>query len=222
MCDGIRFYLFQEGWTKYNSDGSNEPVAFPNDDALVLDVEICVSEGQHPTLATAASPAHWYSWCSSELVSSREPDKDRPDLGNRKRPKRAKSTAPDVLAELGLTSRRRYATNVMIPVESRRDATSLPTSARPKLIVGHNVAFDRARIKEQYWVDVSMATPGRCMIVTHKNEVSSYYQKWLANAMGFSSSTKFKQRSAQLVPGHQVLNFSPNDKNFVFMVFASH
>lgn len=36
-----------------------ERVPFPGEDALVFDVEVCVAEGQLPTLGCAISKDHW-------------------------------------------------------------------------------------------------------------------------------------------------------------------
>lgn len=53
---------FRTGWTKYNSDGSFEAVEAPSESILFFDVEVCVLDGQLPTLAVALSPTNWYSW----------------------------------------------------------------------------------------------------------------------------------------------------------------
>jgi DNA polymerase gamma 1 len=53
------FVFFQKGWTKYEADGTWEQVPYPDGQGLVLDVEICCKEGEHPTLATAVSTTHW-------------------------------------------------------------------------------------------------------------------------------------------------------------------
>ncbi|CAG0897515.1 unnamed protein product [Darwinula stevensoni] len=62
-------WVFQEGWTKYHSDGVVERLKFPDDPVLSFDVEVCMKDGKVPTLATAVSPHAWYSWCSSRLIS---------------------------------------------------------------------------------------------------------------------------------------------------------
>lgn len=44
----------------------------------------------------------------------------------------------------------------MIPLESTKDDIGFNLSQRlkkPRLVIGHNVSFDRARIKEQYWIE---------------------------------------------------------------------
>ncbi len=62
----FRFFFFQkwefrEGWTRYTTDGSVTQVAFPEDRALVFDVEILVDTKYFPTMATAASPDAWWA-----------------------------------------------------------------------------------------------------------------------------------------------------------------
>ena len=50
----------QKGWTKYKRDGTCLKVPFPDDDALVFDIECLMNEGNFPTMATAMSPNHWW------------------------------------------------------------------------------------------------------------------------------------------------------------------
>lgn len=48
----------------------------------------------------------------------------------------------------------------MIPLESTSDDTGFNLSGKfkePKIIIGHNVSYDRARIKEQYWIENTAA-----------------------------------------------------------------
>ncbi len=52
-------WQYKAGWTKYLPDGSSHQVAFPDDQALVFDVEVLMKEGEYPTMATAASPSAW-------------------------------------------------------------------------------------------------------------------------------------------------------------------
>ena len=60
---------FTPGWTRYNQNGETSLVDFPEEDAYVFDVEVCVKEGHLPTLATAVSKNYWYSWCSNQLFT---------------------------------------------------------------------------------------------------------------------------------------------------------
>ncbi|XP_066523637.1 DNA polymerase subunit gamma-1 isoform X2 [Hoplias malabaricus] len=114
-------WVWEVGWTQYGLDGQHKKVDFPEENALVFDVEVCMAEGHCPTLAVAVSPTTWYSWCSKRLVEERYTWSSQLTLAD------------------------------LIPLETPAN------SSRPKggqwkerLIVGHNVSFDRAHIKEQY------------------------------------------------------------------------
>lgn len=52
-------WAWAEGWTRYGPEGEAEPVAIPEERALVFDVEVCLAEGTCPTLAVAISPSAW-------------------------------------------------------------------------------------------------------------------------------------------------------------------
>ena len=55
-----RKWIFRKGWTRYDpKTGTCEETACPEDEALVFDVEVLMSEGQFPTLAVATSPKAW-------------------------------------------------------------------------------------------------------------------------------------------------------------------
>ncbi|XP_043466348.1 DNA polymerase subunit gamma-1, mitochondrial [Leptopilina heterotoma] len=119
-------WILQEGWTKYTEFGS-EKVDYPPEDGLIFDVEVCVNEGQLPTLATAVSKNAWYGWVSKSLVEGSNVVKD------------------NYLSD-----------DYLIPLESTSEdyGTKLTNfQKRGKLIIGHNVSYDRARIKEQYWLN---------------------------------------------------------------------
>ncbi|KAJ9598238.1 hypothetical protein L9F63_011059 [Diploptera punctata] len=120
-----REWLYQPGWTKYSDGQSPQSIPFPDEDALVFDVEVCCSVGEMPTLATAASPNAWYAWISDSLIRG--------------------STG---------TMGRQYLTKDLIPLESGHLQRGVGHGiAKPRVVVGHNVAFDRTRIKEQYWLE---------------------------------------------------------------------
>uniref|UniRef100_A0A4W3I1Q2 DNA polymerase subunit gamma-1 n=1 Tax=Callorhinchus milii TaxID=7868 RepID=A0A4W3I1Q2_CALMI len=111
------------GWTQYGPNGEAKSVEFPDDRALVFDVEVCVSEGHCPTLAVAASPTGWYSWCSKRLIEQRYTWSKQLTLAD------------------------------LIPLETSANCSRLAKGEWPeRLVVGHNVSFDRARIKEQYLI----------------------------------------------------------------------
>ncbi|XP_069480412.1 DNA polymerase subunit gamma-1 [Ambystoma mexicanum] len=114
-------WAWEVGWTKYEADGGRTPVDFPDERALVFDVEICMSEGQCPTLAVAVSPNGWYSWCSNRLVEDRYSWSTQMTLAD------------------------------LIPLETPANANSpAKYNWTERLVVGHHVSFDRAHIKEQY------------------------------------------------------------------------
>lgn len=52
-------WAWKPGWTRYGPDGQAEPVDFPEERALVFDVEVCMADGHCPTLAVAVSPHAW-------------------------------------------------------------------------------------------------------------------------------------------------------------------
>lgn len=52
-------WAWAKGWTRYGPAGEAEPVAIPEERALVFDVEVCLAEGTCPTLAVAISPSAW-------------------------------------------------------------------------------------------------------------------------------------------------------------------
>ncbi|XP_064425972.1 DNA polymerase subunit gamma-1 isoform X5 [Mirounga angustirostris] len=119
-------WAWAEGWTRYGPAGEAVPVAIPEERALVFDVEVCLAEGTCPTLAVAISPSAWYSWCSRRLVEER----------------------------YSWTSQLSPAD--LIPLEAPAAAGG-PTRRgwREQLVVGHNVCFDRAHIREQYLIQGS-------------------------------------------------------------------
>ncbi|XP_056427904.1 DNA polymerase subunit gamma-1 [Hyla sarda] len=114
-------WAWQTGWTKYTKEGGKEQVDFPDEQALVFDVEVCMSEGQCPTMAVAVSSQHWYSWCSRRLIEDRYTWSNQMSLSD------------------------------FIPLETSIKSNALnKPSWTERLVVGHNVSFDRALIKEQY------------------------------------------------------------------------
>ncbi|XP_075431286.1 DNA polymerase subunit gamma-1 isoform X2 [Ascaphus truei] len=113
-------WAWQTGWTKYTTGGEKELVDFPDERALVFDVEVCMSEGHCPTLAVAVSPQCWYSWCSRRLIEDRYTWSDQLSLSD------------------------------FIPLETSMNSSTQNWTER--VLVGHNVSFDRAHIKEQYLI----------------------------------------------------------------------
>lgn len=111
---------FAPGWTRYNPDGSSSSVDYPECSAIVFDVEVCVKEGNKPTLATAVSNKYWYSWCSEALIN------------------------PDVHSDESVTR-----LEELIPLETSGSRNFMP-SCSSRVVVGHNVSYDRLRVREQY------------------------------------------------------------------------
>ncbi|VDD87886.1 unnamed protein product [Enterobius vermicularis] len=120
------------GWSKYDaSTGTFSRIDFPDEEILFFDVEVCVRDGQLPTLAVALSPTSWYSWCSERLVNN--------------------TPVPSL-----------YQLQHLISLESANGEDQV------KIVIGHNVAYDRSRVREQYlreesktrfWDTMSMAIP---------------------------------------------------------------
>lgn len=100
-----------------------EAVPCPSDDALIFDVEVLMSAGKRPVLACAASADAWYSWISEPLA--------------RGDPHRVYETME-------------YEDLIPLETDGFKPVGDI---SRPRIIVGHNVSFDRAKIKEQYWLD---------------------------------------------------------------------
>uniref|UniRef100_A0A8C8VDS2 DNA polymerase subunit gamma-1 n=1 Tax=Pelusios castaneus TaxID=367368 RepID=A0A8C8VDS2_9SAUR len=119
-------WAWEVGWTRYGPSGEKAAVDFPEEQALVLDVEVCMAEGHCPTLAVAVSPSAWYSWCSKRLVEERYTWSSQLTLAD------------------------------FIPLETAENSNCLAKQDwTERLVVGHNVAFDRAHIKEQYLIQGS-------------------------------------------------------------------
>uniref|UniRef100_A0A5S6QDJ7 DNA-directed DNA polymerase n=1 Tax=Trichuris muris TaxID=70415 RepID=A0A5S6QDJ7_TRIMR len=113
-------WKFTPGWTKYPSDGGKPtPVAFPDEDAFVFDVEVCLRDGNHPVMATAMSSTAWYSWCSRRLCCPR------------------------------FFYTQEVALNDLIPLQNGMLLADNGNSGE-RIVIGHNVGFDRAYVKEQY------------------------------------------------------------------------
>ncbi|XP_044736733.1 DNA polymerase subunit gamma-1, mitochondrial [Chrysoperla carnea] len=117
-------WLMQSGWTRYKSGQKPEKVDFPLEDCMVFDVEVCSTVSSNPVLATAVTNQAWYAWISEDLVNKN-------------------STPKSELQSL-------------IPLESTNSQIGNfldPVFKKPRVVVGHNVSYDRARVKEQYWIE---------------------------------------------------------------------
>ena len=138
--DMPKVWEFKPGWTKYEG-GQAMSIPYPEEDVTVLDVEVCVQESHRPVLATAVSPICWYSWVSERLTSS---DEDYFSV-------HSASKHSSTLEEL-------------IPLETLKGEVEPHNGEwRRRLVVGHCVSYDRARIKEQYFLKVCICCV--CMYV---------------------------------------------------------
>lgn len=118
-------WVFREGWTRYGKE--IEPCDYPKEKVMIFDVEVCCTEGDLPTLATAVTSDAWYSWVSKDLISCNT--RSGRYLG--------------------------YSCKDLIPLETsvKSKEKSTEWTNTPKLCIGHHVAFDRARVLEQYWMN---------------------------------------------------------------------
>ncbi|XP_067649163.1 DNA polymerase subunit gamma-1-like [Haliotis asinina] len=115
-------WVYSKGWTKYLPDGSTTAVPYPEETAIVFDIECLMTEGQFPTMATAVSDKYWYSWVSDYVVEDKYRWSDKPTLSD------------------------------LIPLETKRGSNAPPGGKwQKRLIIGHNVGFDRSFVKEQYY-----------------------------------------------------------------------
>ncbi|TNN87804.1 DNA polymerase subunit gamma-1 [Liparis tanakae] len=161
-------WSWEVGWTRYEPNGESQKVDFPEDTALVFDVEVCVTEGRCPTMAVAVSPTNWYSWCSKRLIE-----------------KRYSWSSQLTLADL-------------IPLETAINSARPPGGQwKERLIVGHNVSFDRSFIKEQYLLKGSKVRFMDTMSLHMAISGLTGFQRtlWMANKTG-------KRRGLQEVKQH--------------------
>jgi DNA polymerase gamma 1 len=100
----------RSGWTKYNSDGTWEPVDAPIESMLTFDTEVLYKESSFAVMACAISPTAWYAWLSPWLLGESDNDRHLIPLGD---------------------------------------------MTQSRIIVGHNIGYDRARIQEEYSIQQS-------------------------------------------------------------------
>ncbi|KAJ3115781.1 DNA-directed DNA polymerase gamma mip1 [Physocladia obscura] len=120
-----------EGWTRYASNGSFTQVRYPDCNALVFDIENMWHISSYAIMATAASQDYWYSWVSPELALLLNPSNKKDET------EIIKNIVFKSLIPLGLSPK------------------------TPRVIIGHNVSYDRARVLEEYklesnsvaWID---------------------------------------------------------------------
>uniref|UniRef100_A0A8D0A5F6 DNA polymerase subunit gamma-1 n=1 Tax=Sander lucioperca TaxID=283035 RepID=A0A8D0A5F6_SANLU len=161
-------WSWEVGWTRYGPNGESQKVDFPEESALVFDVEVCITEGQCPTLAVAVSPTNWYSWCSKRLIEERYSWSNQLTLAD------------------------------LIPLETPINSARPPGGQwKERLIVGHNVSFDRSYMKEQYLLKGSKVRFMDTMSLHMAISGLTGFQRtlWMANKLG-------KRRGLQEVKEH--------------------
>ncbi|CAG8638356.1 6681_t:CDS:2, partial [Acaulospora morrowiae] len=145
-------WVFNAGWTRYRGgDMSPEPVEYPEESALCFDVETLLSDSDYALIACAASPQAWYVWLSPRLIEYRdrylkkmESDEKTDCESVRATDQRKHKSDKDI--EIDETSCNEHKIGSLIPIGN---------CDKERIIVGHNVGFDRARIREEYHRDKS-------------------------------------------------------------------
>ncbi|KJE88468.1 DNA polymerase gamma [Capsaspora owczarzaki ATCC 30864] len=141
------------GWTRIGRDGVVTQVPYPDlsETALTFDIENCVQAGPYPIMAAAVSVNAWYTWVSPQFL---------PWLDGT-----ANSTTPNpkILIPFGnvrnvVRPDDRDASSSAAPTEGSNnprqiDLNSVETvTGPPRLVVGHRVSYDRARILDEYFI----------------------------------------------------------------------
>lgn len=116
-------WSLKPGWTRYST--KTERVSHPLEDAIVFDVETCKNAGNIPTMATAVSKNAWYGWVSKALID----EVSKP------------------------INEHHFTTKDLIPLEKSLKNVSSRELLDPRVVVGHNVSFDRSKVKEQYFFE---------------------------------------------------------------------
>ena len=118
--------LDRPGWTRYGRDGSVSAVEDLGDEQLVtFDVEVLYKISPYPVMATAATPNAWYSWLCPTIFEN-SPSHIPPP-----KPR----WDPDQHSHLP---------HDLIPLFKGSDL---------RVVIGHNVGYDRARVKEEYQLE---------------------------------------------------------------------
>ena len=101
-----------------------------DEEALIFDVETSMMNGRIPVMAIAASPTHWYSWVSHHLI----------------------------LDDLRLHYKHENGLQDLIPIDANNKdgLNNRQINNREKVIVGHNIGFDRSYIRQQYDIEVKI------------------------------------------------------------------
>jgi len=120
-----KFEMTKSGWTKYFADGTWKAVDNLGEEITVsFDVETLYKLSSYPVMATAVTPNGWYSWLSPSIFQT------------------PPTEAPPAQMPWDTSTPDQYPHD-LIPL--------FPAgSDEPRLVIGHNVGYDRARVFEEY------------------------------------------------------------------------
>lgn len=110
------------GWVRYEKGKQPETVAHPLENGLIFDIEVLYKVSQYPIMASAVSTKAWYVWVSPWAISGTDQD------------------APAASVTLG---------QAPTPAASIHLIPMGPPDV-PRVIVGHNVGYDRQAVREEY------------------------------------------------------------------------
>lgn len=130
-------WILNPGWTHYSLDGSWQSVEYPDegDSVMVFDVEtLPYCGGDYPVMAVAAGRGGWYGWASPWLTGNSE-------VPNHLIPFGSSSTSTLSSSTPNSTS--------SLPFPADSTLFERPSES-PRLLIGHNVLFDRARTGSEY------------------------------------------------------------------------
>nr|CAG8485152.1 9930_t:CDS:2 [Entrophospora candida] len=139
-------WILQEGWTRYKKDIKPEKVEFPKEKILCFDVETMHNDSNYSLIACAVSPEAWYAWVSPKLIEHKQEveksknnnaadSKDNENLTTNNKNNNKKKKIEDIF-------RSSNKVGSLIPMGNMPDTR--------RIIIGHNVGYDRARILEEY------------------------------------------------------------------------
>ncbi|CAG8671440.1 8748_t:CDS:2, partial [Cetraspora pellucida] len=140
-------WKFIAGWTRYEKGKQPKAVDFPEDDALCFDVETLLDDSDYALIACAASPKAWYTWISPRLIKHRSAAHSS----------LVQHTETCELVNDEMDKLKRQEQDEKYKSKIREVGYLIPMGniGKDRIIVGHNVGFDRARIKEEYHRDRS-------------------------------------------------------------------
>ncbi|KAJ3234698.1 DNA-directed DNA polymerase gamma mip1 [Chytriomyces hyalinus] len=127
------------GWTRYDRLGNATRIEYPDCEAIVFDIESMWKKSPYACVATAMGIDAWYSWVAPELSALM----DVTCLNERTR--LAENFAFSSLIPLGLVP----AESGLETEDSQSNKKEAPKN-RVRVVVGHNIAYDRARVLEEY------------------------------------------------------------------------